>query len=89
MPLATVTDELTTKLATTGIGWDKTRWDRFVTSLTPEEQQLEVQMMLDAAAPPSTDAWNVVLTILQDVLVVAAGVTGIAGAISAVRMATS
>ena len=78
-------DKLTTRLALTGVGWDKPRWDRFINELTPKEQALEVQMMADAAVPPSKDAWAEVFTILTAVLTVAGAVSGVAGAIQAIE----
>ena len=78
-----VIDNLSTRLALTGIPWDKPHWAAFL-KLSPSEQALEVQMLADSAVI-ETDAWNTVLTILNDILIVAAGVAGIAGAISAVQ----
>ena len=77
--------DLSTELALTGIGWDKDRWERFLNELTPEEQALEVQMLVDSAQAPPTSAWSVALKILQAALSVAGAVSGIGGAISAVQ----
>jgi len=83
MPSAT--DGLSTQLALTGIGWDKDHWERFLNELTPEEQALEVQMLLDSAVAPPTSAWALPLKILEGALAVAGAVSGIGGAISAVQ----
>ena len=83
--VVTSIDDMTTKLALTGLGWDKPRWDRFVNELLPDEQALEVQMLLDSAVAPPTSAWALPLKILEGALAVAGAVSGIGGAISAVQ----
>ena len=82
---------LTVRLSETGIAWDASRWKGFL-QLSPEEQLLAVQMLEDAAVPPSRDAWADALRILQEVGVVvgvvagiATGIGGVAGAIGAVQ----
>ena len=93
MSEAVTLDTLTTKLAISGVGWDKDRWARFINDLTPEEQMLEAQMYSDAAQGPGTDAWAEALDIITVVLsvagTIAANVTGVAGAISAVQAVIS
>lgn len=80
-----VVDQLTTKLALLNVGWDKKRWDRFVNELTADEQQLELQMLKDASAPGAFDLGATLLVVLQDALIVAGAVTGIATAITSVK----
>jgi hypothetical protein len=86
MPVTvTSIDDLTTKLALTGVGWDKPRWDRFVNDLTPQEQALEAQMYADSAVGPTKSAWQEAMNILTVALAIAGAVSGISGAISAVQ----
>lgn len=62
-------------------------WKRFL-GLSPSEQQLVTQMLVEAEEPPPHSAWADVLTILQGVVAVAGAVSGVSsgvtGAISAI-----
>jgi hypothetical protein len=82
-------DRLTTELALTGIPWDKARWDRFVRALTPAEQELEVQMLVDSAEPPPADAWAAALKVLLAVLgtagTIGADLAGIGAGVAAIQ----
>jgi hypothetical protein len=82
-------DQLTTELALTGIPWDKARWDRFVRDLTPAEQRLEVQMLVDSAEPPPPNAWAAALKVLLAVLgtagAIGADLSGIGAGIAAIQ----
>jgi hypothetical protein len=77
-------DRLTTELALTGIPWDRARWDRFVRDLSPEEQALEVQMLVDSAEPPPRDVWRDVLDVLGAAAKVGADVAGIESGVAAI-----
>lgn len=84
-------DELVATLAETGVQWDPQRWRNFL-ELTPDEQALEVQMVMDSGEPPTRSTWTDVLAILVMsakvvgvVAGIASGIGGIAGAISAVQ----
>lgn len=80
---------LTTELALTGIPWDRARWERFVRDLTPDEQQLEVQMLVDSAEPPPADAWadaaKVLLAALGTAGAVGADLAGIGSGVAAIQ----
>ena len=76
--------ELTTRLTAVVPQWSEASWGAFLDA-TPEEAALMLQILQDSAEPPPTDAWVVVLEILQGAVSVAGAVTGIAGAIGAVQ----
>jgi len=83
--LAALRDKLSTQLALECPHWDKPRWDRFVFTLSPDEQKLELQMYADAATEAQPTFFSVAEIILTDTMTAAGIISGIAGAISAIR----
>lgn len=83
--LSALRDKLSTQLALECPHWDKPRWDRFVFTLTPDEQKLEVQMYGDAATMVQPTFFSVAGIILTDAMTAAGIISGITGAIQAIR----
>jgi len=83
--LAALRIKLSTQLALECPHWDQARWDRFVFTLTPQEQILEVQMYKDAATVAQPTFWSVAEVILTDTMTAAGIISGIAGAVAAIK----
>ena len=77
-------DELDAALAQACPHWTPDRWREF-REASPEDQALALQMLEDAAEPPPADWTTKALSILEAAVSVAAGVSGIGGAISTIR----
>lgn len=77
-------DELTTQLAAECPYWSKEDWQRFF-ALSDDDKRIVAKGMKDAAVASGPDAWDITVKVLETTLTVAAGISGIAGAVSAVR----
>lgn len=77
-------DDLVAKLAAECPFWTAANWRDFM-ALGDDDKRIVAKGMKDAAVASGPDAWDVTCKILETTLTVAAGISGIAGAVSAVR----
>jgi hypothetical protein len=67
--------------AVPGLSWSQAAWKDFL-SCSPELQQSMLEELVASADPPGADWAHDVLKVLEVLVAVAGGVTGVTGAIS-------